>query len=157
MTYTKDSGETSAILRRNGEVETIKTSRSFARFVATGAETNGQFGLYEWNMTPRSGGSDPHFHRKFSESFFIVSGTVEIYDGTEWVPTTPGDFVHVPAGGIHAFRNVSDAPASMIVIFAPGEAREEYFRELEDISNNGRKLSDAEWDAMYAKYDNTLA
>ncbi|GAA1683769.1 cupin domain-containing protein [Fodinicola feengrottensis] len=157
MTYNKESGEVSAIVRRNGEVETTRTKRSFARFVATGAETNGQFGLYEWNMQPRSGGSDPHFHRKFSESFFITAGTVEIYNGTEWVLSSPGDFVHVPAGGIHAFRNVSDEPASMMVIFAPGEAREEYFRELMDISNNERKLSEAEWATLYDKYDNTLA
>jgi mannose-6-phosphate isomerase-like protein (cupin superfamily) len=157
VTYSKPTGEVSAIVRRVDAVETMKTSRTFARFVVTGAETNGQFGLYEWNMQPRSGGSDPHFHRKFSESFFIVSGTVEIYSGTEWVPMSAGDFVHVPAGGIHAFRNVSHELASMLVIFAPGEAREDYFRELADISNTGRKLSEAEWDQLYATYDNTLA
>lgn len=155
--YEKETGEVTAVVRRPDAVETLETKRSVARFVATGAVTNGEFGLYEWNMKPGSGGSSPHFHRKFSESFYILSGTVEIYDGTEWVTTKPGDFVYVPAGGIHAFRNNTDEPASMMVIFSPGESREEYFRELADISNNERQLSEPEWNALFVKHDNKLA
>ena len=34
-----------------------------------------------------------------------------------------GDFLFVPEGGIHGFRNESGAPASMLLLFAPGAPR----------------------------------
>jgi oxalate decarboxylase/phosphoglucose isomerase-like protein (cupin superfamily) len=59
---------------------------------------------------------------------------VRIYDGTRWIDTRPGDFVHVPEGGIHAFRNESGEPASMLLHFAPGAPREGYFEGLVDLA-----------------------
>ena len=35
----------------------------------------------------------------------MLSGTVRLYDGNDWTDAGPGDFLFVPAGGIHAFRN----------------------------------------------------
>ena len=47
-----------------------------ARFVARGSMTNGRYGLFRWDMPGGGGGPDPHFHRTFSESFFVLSGVV---------------------------------------------------------------------------------
>ena len=47
-----------------------------ASYLATGATTGGRFGLYRWDMGPEPAGAQSHFHRTFSESFFVVSGTV---------------------------------------------------------------------------------
>jgi len=55
---------------------------------------------------------------------------MEIFNGEKWIRTSPGDFVHVPAGGIHGFRNTSGEPASMLLHFAPGAPREAYFEGL---------------------------
>lgn len=55
---------------------------------------------------------------------------MRIFDGTRWIDTEPGDFVHVPIGGVHGFRNESGAPASMLLHFAPGAPREGYFEGL---------------------------
>ncbi|MEV8512543.1 cupin domain-containing protein [Dactylosporangium sp. NPDC051484] len=74
----------------------------------------------------------PRFHRLISESFFILSGSVRIYDGRRWIDTEPGDFVYVPEGGVHAFRNESGAPAEILLHFAPGAPREAYFEGLPD-------------------------
>jgi hypothetical protein len=52
---------------------------------APGTATGGQFGLFEWNMQPRTRGADGHFHRTFSESFYVTSGTVQFYDGNRWM------------------------------------------------------------------------
>src|SRR3954468_11010046 len=77
-----------------------------------GASTGGDFGLYRWEMTGPPSGPEPHFHRTITESFYVLSGTVRLYDGREWVDATPGEYHFVPPGGIHAFRNESGAPAS---------------------------------------------
>jgi mannose-6-phosphate isomerase-like protein (cupin superfamily) len=118
-------------------------------YLATGATTNGQFGLYRWEMGPEPSGPDPHFHRSISESFYILLGSVRIFDGRRWVDTAPGDFVHVPEGGIHAFRNESGEPASMLLHFAPGAPREAYFEGLPDLA----RLTDEERTAFMLEHD----
>lgn len=32
-------------------------------------------------MPSHAGGPDPHFHKTFSESFYITAGMVRLYDG----------------------------------------------------------------------------
>lgn len=133
--YAGLEGEISATHRPAGhEPELTYPTGNTVRYLATGASTNGQFGLYRWEMGPEPSGPGPHFHRSISESFFILSGTVRIYDGTRWIDSTPGDFVHVPEGGVHAFRNESGEPASMLLHFAPGAPREGYFEGLTDLA-----------------------
>jgi len=99
-------------------------------YLATGAGTDGEFGLYRWEMAAGQTGPDAHFHRTISESFYVLSGTIRLYDGRSWLDGRPGDFLFVPEGGLHGFRNESGAPASMLILFAPGAPREEYFETL---------------------------
>lgn len=152
--YLGDEGEHSARYRPNGHKPELTYSKTgnTAHYLATGATTNGQFGLYRWEMGPEPSGPSPHFHRSISESFYILLGTVRIYDGTRWIDCTPGDWVHVPEGGIHAFRNESGAPASMLLHFAPGAPREGYFEGLEDWAVNGRP-SDEEAAEFFLRHD----
>jgi quercetin dioxygenase-like cupin family protein len=122
-------------------------------FVAPGSLTSGRFGLFRWDMAARAGGPAPHFHTMFSESFYVLDGTVRLGDGTTWRDAIAGDYLYVPEGGVHAFRNDSDAPASMLILFAPGFPRERYFEELADIAASGRTLSAEEWAELYARHD----
>jgi len=133
--YLGTDGEISATHRPAGSTpELTYQSGNTVHYLATGASTNGEFGLYLWTMGPDPSGPDPHFHRSISESFYVLSGTVRIYDGDRWFDTRPGDFVHVPQGGIHAFRNVSGEPATMLLHFAPGAPREPYFAGLPSLA-----------------------
>ena len=151
--YHGASGEASATIRRADHPPELATATGFSSYLATGATTNGEFGLYRWDMGPEPSGPGPHFHRTMSESFFVLSGTVRIFDGTAWVDTHPGDFTFVPEGGVHGFRNDSDAAATMLILFAPGAPRVTYFRQLADTSSSGRVLSDEEWTDLFARHD----
>jgi mannose-6-phosphate isomerase-like protein (cupin superfamily) len=134
--YRGEKGEPNATYRPVGTPpEFTYSSGNTVHYLATGQSTNGQFGLYRWVMGAKPSGPDPHFHRSISESFFILSGSVRIYDGKRWIDTEPGDFVHVPEGGIHAFRNESGAPAEMLLHFAPGAPREAYFEGLPELGS----------------------
>jgi len=64
--------------------------------LATGALTGGKFGLYRWEIEAGQSGPDPHFHRSLTGPFYILEGTVAIFDGRQWTDTKPGDWVHVP-------------------------------------------------------------
>ena len=150
MTY-DGSGEVSAVHVPAGSAPELQIGSTTGVLVAPGGLTNQEFGLFRWDMTA-PGGADPHFHRTFSESFYVLSGSVGIYDGDSWRATGAGDFSYVPAGGIHGFRNEVDA-SSMLILFSPGPPRELYFQELAAIIAEGRKLTDDEWTELYARHD----
>lgn len=148
--YLGSAGEVSAVYRpADVEPELTYASGGSCHYLATGASTNGQFGLYRWEMGPQPSGPDPHFHRSISESFYILAGTVRIYDGTRWLGCTVGDWVHVPEGGLHGFRNESGEPASMLLHFSPGAPREAYFEGLPDLSTK----TPEERDAFFVEHD----
>jgi len=69
------------------------------------------------------------------------------------VEATAGDFLYVPKGGIHAFSNDADEPASMLILFAPGVARERYFTALDEMRRSGVNLTDAERTTFLASHD----
>ena len=89
-------------------------------------------------------------------TLLVLVGTVALFDGTGWSDAGPGDFLYVPAGGVHAFRNRSGAVASMLMLFSPGAPREEYFAELARIGESGRSLSAQEWQELYARHDQVM-
>ena len=123
-----------------------------AHYLATGASTDGSFGLYRWEMGPTPSGPGPHFHRGITESFYVLSGTVRLYDGSRWLDGGPGDFLHVPEGGIHAFRNESGEPASMLLLFTPGAPREDYFETLADAARR-KAMDEAGWSDFFLRHD----
>ena len=153
--YHGAGGELTATYRpADHEPEVTYVSGTTVHFLAKGEATDGMFGLYRWDMSADPGGPGPHFHRTVTESFFILSGSIRIFDGRDWVDTKPGDFIHVPIGGIHGFKNESGAPASMLIHFAPGAPREGYFEGLAEFGRSGRP-SDEEMAEFYARHDNT--
>jgi quercetin dioxygenase-like cupin family protein len=142
-----------ALVRPAAAQEALEMGAVAARFVATGDLTDRSFGLFHWGMGPRAGGPPPHLHRTFSESFYVLSGTVSIYDGSAWHEASAGDFMYVPPGTGHAFSNASDAPAAMLILFAPGAPRERYFRALAEMRADGVEMSPEERAAFLAEHD----
>jgi len=152
--YLGESGETSATIRPSGATpDLVYPNGTTVDYLATGASTAGLFGLYRWSMTGERTGPGPHFHRTLAESFYVLLGTMKVYDGRAWRDCVPGDFVHVPPGGIHGFRNESGAPASMLIHFAPGAPREGYFEGNARFAVEGRPSAE-ELAAFYAEHDN---
>jgi mannose-6-phosphate isomerase-like protein (cupin superfamily) len=148
--YFGDRGESTATCRpADHRPEVQRRAGTSVHYLATGASTAGQFGLYRWEMGAGPGGPDPHFHRTISESFYILEGSVAIFDGSKWIDTEPGDWVHVPAGGIHGFKNTSGAPAKMLLHFCPGAPREEYFERVPEM----RDAPEEERAAFFLKHD----
>ena len=150
MSYLGERGEVSAVYR---PVTEQPHRLGVGRIVATGAATNGDFGLLRGEIPARTNGPSAHFHRTFSESFYVLSGTACVYDGQQWVNVSTGDFVYVPKGGIHALNNDSDQLVEMLVVFSPGVPRERFAEELIAIKDSGRQLSPDEWAEFYARHD----
>jgi quercetin dioxygenase-like cupin family protein len=86
---------------------------------ATGATTNGAFGLVDSLMPP--GMESPyHVHGKEDEAFYVIEGEVAlVVDGT-WMVAGPGTYALGPRGIPHGFKVVSDTPARMLLLWTPG-------------------------------------
>lgn len=148
------TGQVTGVLRRRDhEPELVNTAGGSVHYLATGPSTGGEFGLYRWEFGTQVSGPDPHFHRTISESFYVLSGTVRLYDGRDWIDATPGDFLYVPQGGIHGFKSVAGETASMLLLFTPGAPREEYFETLVQMAK-GLELTDEERTEFYLRHDN---
>lgn len=146
------TGEKTALYRPAGTPPEFVYPNNGTRVhhLATGASTGGLFGLYRWECGPGVTGPNPHFHRTISESFYILSGVMSIYNGDKWIEAEPGDWVHVPIGGIHGFKNRSGAPVSMLLHFSPGAPRESYFEGIAHVD----EMTEAERTEFYLKHDN---
>ena len=153
MSFDHADGEISAVYRELATVPDLKGPTASTTFLAPGSMTRRQFGLFRRDMQPHAGGPEAHIHRTFSESFYMLEGRVRFYDGRDWVEAKAGDFLYVPKSGIHAFNADSDEPSSMLILFAPGKARERFFREMEAIRKSGRELTDDQWTELYARHD----
>jgi quercetin dioxygenase-like cupin family protein len=127
--YRGSTGELSTRVRADDvEPEIRYRTGGTCEYLATGDRTATTFGLYRWTFGPDATGPDPHFHRAITESFYVLSGEVMLYDGAGWQTGRPGDFMLVPPGGLHAFRGADHA--SMLLLFTPGAPREDYFETL---------------------------
>ena len=141
--FTKDQPEVSATVRRGAEPPDYDSFGLVQyHYLANQEKTDGDYGLYRVDLAPQAGGPGPHFHRAMSEAFFVLSGSIKLYDGSDWLDGGQGDFLYVPPGGIHGFRNEADDPASILMLFAPGAPREHYFEglaQLGDMTDDERR------------------
>lgn len=148
--YMGTEGEVNANFHPAGSPANVGTAGKDAiHYLASTTTTRGEFGLYRVEMSARAGGPKTHFHKRISESFFILSGTVRLFNGDTWIEAEQGDFLHVPQGGLHAFRNDSDAPADMLLLFTPGAPREEYFEGVSKLAH----ATDEERAKFFDKHD----
>lgn len=150
--YHGDSGEISATLKRATDPPDYAPADTIQyHYLATKESTAGDYGLYRIDTGAVKGyGAATHFHKAMSESFYVLSGTWRLYDGADWVEATAGDYLFVPPGGLHGFRNDSGEPASMLMIFAPGAPREAYFEGLVTLAD----MTDEERREFFIRHDN---
>jgi quercetin dioxygenase-like cupin family protein len=60
----------------------------------------------------QGGGPPLHFH-PWDEAFYVIDGQVEVTVAGKATTIFPGGYVHIPAGTVHAYKNIS-ATAKMI-------------------------------------------
>lgn len=69
---------------------------------------------------PTGGGPALHTHDVEDEAFYVIDGVLAITAGDQQYDAGPGDFVYIPHGTVHAFRNNGALPARQLLIFTPG-------------------------------------
>ena len=87
------------------------------------------FLLSEARSAPGAG-APPNRHPGDEEAFYIVSGRYEFSVDGVVRNVGPGDYVTVPTGAPHHFRNVGAETASLLVLNWPGRQHEAFFSTL---------------------------
>lgn len=81
-------------------------------------ETGGQLNNLEVNIV--SGFEiKPHTHENAGEFFYVVDGSGEFLDETEWVSIKKGDAFQAPMGMTHAIKNTGRETLVLFSTFSP--------------------------------------
>jgi mannose-6-phosphate isomerase-like protein (cupin superfamily) len=102
----------------NGQGPTWWVSGDVYTTKANAAATNGSLSLIEASVPPGAG-PVAHLHNANDEAFYLLAGELEFLDGDHTFLAGPGDFIFVPRGTRHRFRNVGIHPARMLFMFTP--------------------------------------
>jgi quercetin dioxygenase-like cupin family protein len=92
---------------------------------ASAEQTNGSLGFVTATVPPGNG-PIAHIHLRDDEAFYLLDGQLEFLDGDSTFVASAGDFVFVPRGVRHRFKNVTTEPARMAFLFTPG-GQERFF------------------------------
>lgn len=88
------------------------------RVLATGEQTGGVYALCESRVLP-GGGPPPHIHHREDEWFFVLEGEITFTVDGKTFTAKAGSFVAGPRGVPHAFKNLGNAPARMLIHVTP--------------------------------------
>jgi quercetin dioxygenase-like cupin family protein len=94
-----------------------------------------------------------HTHKHENETFYVLEGHCAFYLGDEKTVAAPGDFVNIPTGTLHCFRNESDEPTRLILTFTPSGIEKFFEETLEEAEDPTQPPPDniAEVSARYAE------
>jgi quercetin dioxygenase-like cupin family protein len=97
-------------------------------FKARAEQTGGSLTAFENVIAPLDG-PPLHTHRDEDESWYIIEGRLRFQLGDALHEAPRGTFVFVPKGTPHAFQNIGDTPARILVLFTPS-GMERFFDEF---------------------------
>jgi quercetin dioxygenase-like cupin family protein len=99
-------------------------------FLVTGAQSDGACFIFE-ALTPPGGGPPPHIHHREEESFYLLQGTLTVQADGRTFQASPGDFIHIPRGTVHSFRNDGVVDAKLLTTISPAgpAGLEQFFAE----------------------------
>ena len=99
------------------------------RCIVSGDQTDGAVAVYEEIVAP-GGGPPRHTHREQLEVFHVLEGTIRFEVSGETFECQAGSAAAVPAGAVHAFKNVGEQPAKIHFELIPALESEDAFKRL---------------------------
>jgi mannose-6-phosphate isomerase-like protein (cupin superfamily) len=121
-----------------GQGKTFRARGDLFFFKVVGADNDDAFSMCEvWNAP--QGRVPPHIDHRDDEAFFVLEGTYDCRLGDRNLTWGPGESFFAPRGTPHAFKNVGDTQARMLIVQSPGgvieKCIEEAWEKIEDPSN----------------------
>jgi quercetin dioxygenase-like cupin family protein len=86
-------------------------------YLVTGKESGGSYFTLIVEVGPDLG-PPPHIHHLEEEQFYVLEGQLTYSVGDQTYQVKAGDFIHIPRGTVHSFKN-GPKPSRLLATFAP--------------------------------------
>jgi quercetin dioxygenase-like cupin family protein len=138
--------------RSSGSGRTYWGPGDLYTFLVTGEESGGAYFAME-AVVPPGGGPPLHVHQHENETFYVLEGSCTFCLDGRMLVAGPGDFVNIPIGTRHYFRNESAQPVRLVLTFTPSGIEKFFEETLEQASDPTQPPPDniAEVSARYAE------
>ncbi len=104
-------------------------------FKVTGEDTGGALDYFIVEVGPH-GGPPLHVHHRQEEAIHVLKGRFKVRIGDDVFELEEGGFAYLPSEVPHAFLNLTDQPAEIIVVYTPGGCHK-FYEELGPATRNG--------------------
>ncbi|MEV8554536.1 cupin domain-containing protein [Streptomyces glaucescens] len=101
-----------------GEGRSVWLSGDVYTFKLTHEDSGGSLAFLEADVPP-GGGPPLHIHADADEAFYLLAGELDITARGRTYAVRPGDFVFIPKGTPHRFRNNGIHTARQLLLFTP--------------------------------------
>ncbi len=91
-----------------------------------------------------------HVHSRHEETFVVLEGEYEVRLGDDIVLARAGDYVFIPRGTPHTYRNASSEPARVLNIISPPDGVQ-LLAELGELA--GKSVDEAQLADIHARHD----
>lgn len=116
-------------------MSTYKTFRVFGEEIEILIDGNTSKGTVTvlTQTSPPGGGPPLHSHTYEDETFTVLQGEFELFDGTSWQPLPKGQAFFAPRGGVHSFRNSGTTEGKMLIYASPA-GMDDYLEQISPLS-----------------------
>jgi mannose-6-phosphate isomerase-like protein (cupin superfamily) len=118
-------------MTRPDESQVVHALGETYTFRVPAANTNGAYSIIEIQSPPQ-GGAPPHINTREEETHIVLEGKYTFVVGDQTIGLEPGGVVIVPRGFPHAFENVGNEPARLLLVPWPGGNVDQMVLELAD-------------------------
>src|SRR5690554_5803551 len=109
--------------------------------------TEGKISLYQATFKKVGSTMNLHYHKKLTETFTILKGTFMFHVNGEEYTAEPFDSIVVSPMQIHGFRAL-ETNSEMIISFSDSTNRDDFFVELAEWVNSGKKMNNNQFRAF---------
>lgn len=104
---------------------------------ADSLDTDGAF--VEMDVTAEPGSKTLiHYHPEQEETYQVLEGTLEVLRDGQWRTVSAGESLTMPAGEVHGFRNVTDAPVRFLNVHRPALGFQAHLETLDRLIRAGK-------------------
>ena len=120
------TSETNTCASRRAEQQTFIVLGVLLQFLSTPEQINDQISVM--HGTVPSGVVIPLHSHADPEIFYVLNGSLEVFQAEGWQTVTAGEVVSIPGNVRHAVRNTSPSPITLITVSK--QQLYSFFREL---------------------------
>ncbi len=93
--------------------------------------------MFEMTLQPNARMPIPHYHDRWDETIYGLSGTTTWWVDGRDIDLAPGETLFIKRGIVHGFTNRTPGPATCLCTLVPGVLGPQYFRDMAGLLSAG--------------------